>query len=114
MNCAWRVSSSVSRVLANKPYIRSELRERVMKAVEELGYRPNRVALSLRNQQSNPISLIVADIRNPFFASLSRAVEDTAYREGVSVFLCNTDEDPQKEELYLRLMGDEKVAGVIF
>jgi LacI family fructose operon transcriptional repressor len=106
--------ASVSRVLSNKPYIRSELRERVMKAVEELDYRPNRVARSLRNQQSNTIGLIVADIRNPFFSSLSRAVEDKAYREGVNVFLCNTDEDPHKETIYLNLMRDENVAGVIF
>ena len=106
--------ASVSRVLANKPYIRPELRERVLRAVEELGYRPNRVARSLRVQQSNTIGLIVSDIRNPFFASLSRAVEDTAYADGVNVFLCNTDEDPHKEEIYLRLMRDENVAGAIF
>jgi len=53
----------------------------------------------LRSQQSNTIGLIVSDIRNQFFTSISRAVEDVAYEQGFSVFLCHTDEN---------------VAGVIF
>jgi LacI family fructose operon transcriptional repressor len=78
-----------------------------------LAYRPNRVARTLRSQQSNSLGLIVSDIRNPFFSELSRAVEDTAYTHGFSVVLCNTDEDPRKEELYLNLMHDENVAGIV-
>jgi LacI family fructose operon transcriptional repressor len=81
--------------------------------VEKLNYRPNRIARSLRIQQSNTIGLIVADIQNPFFTSVSRAVEDIAYGQGLSVFLCNTDENPNKEAMYLNLMRDENVAGVI-
>jgi LacI family fructose operon transcriptional repressor len=106
-------TATVSRVLANKPYVRPEVRERVLAAVSQLAYRPNRVARSLRSQQSNSIGLIVSDIRNPFFNELSRAVEDTAYAHGYSVVLCNTDENPQKEELYLNLMHDEHVAGIV-
>jgi LacI family fructose operon transcriptional repressor len=106
-------TATVSRVLANKPYVRPEVRERVLAAVAQLAYRPNRVARTLRSQQSNSLGLIVSDIRNPFFSELSRAVEDTAYAHGYSVVLCNTDEDPQKEELYLNLMHDENVAGIV-
>jgi LacI family fructose operon transcriptional repressor len=106
-------TSTVSRVLANKPYVRPEVRERVLAAVARLAYRPNRVARTLRSQQSNSLGLIVSDIRNPFFSELSRAVEDTAYTHGFSVVLCNTDEDPRKEELYLNLMHDENVAGIV-
>jgi LacI family fructose operon transcriptional repressor len=72
------------------------------------------VARSLRSQHSNTIGLIVSDIRNPFFTSISRAVEDTAYEQGFSVFLCNTDENPEKETIYLNLMQDANVAGAIF
>ena len=107
-------TATVSRVLSNKPYVRSELRDRVMQAVEELGYRPNLIARSLRSQRSNSIGLIVSDIRNPYFTSVSRAVEDTAHKEGYNVIFCNTDEDPEKEAQYLRLMRDQNVAGVIF
>jgi LacI family fructose operon transcriptional repressor len=106
-------TATVSRVLANSAHVRREVRERVLAAVTELGYRPNLVARSLRSQQSNSLGLIVSDIRNPYFTSVSRAVEDTAYAQGFSVLLCNTDEDAEKEAIYLRLMRDTNVAGVI-
>lgn len=107
-------TATVSRVLSDKPHVRKEVRERVMESVERLNYRLNRVAQSLRSQRSSIIGLIVADIQNPFFTSVSRAVEDVAYERGISVFLCNTDENPDKEALYLQLMHDQNAAGVIF
>jgi LacI family transcriptional regulator, fructose operon transcriptional repressor len=106
-------TATVSRVLSNGLHVRPEVRERVMAVVERLGYRPNLVARSLRSQQSTTIGLIVSDICNPFFTSLSRAVEDTAYEQGYSVLLCNTDESPEKEAMYLNLMLDTSVAGAI-
>lgn len=106
-------SATVSRVLADKPHVRPELRERVWKAVEELGYQPSRVARSLRAQKSKIIGLIISDIQNPFFTSIVRAVEDAAYEQGFSIFLCNSDEDPEKEKMYLDLMRAENVAGII-
>lgn len=107
-------TATVSRVLSDRPYVRPEVRERVLAAVARLQYRPNLVARSLRSQQSNTIGLIVSDIRNPFFSSLCRAVEDAAYARGYRVIMCNTDENPEKEALYLGLMADEQVAGAIF
>jgi LacI family fructose operon transcriptional repressor len=106
-------TATVSRVLSNGLHVRSEVRERVMAAVDRLGYRPNLVARSLRSQHSSTIGLIVSDIRNPFFTSISRAVEDTAYEQGFSVVLCNTDENPEKEAIYLNFMQDTNVAGAI-
>lgn len=106
-------TATVSRVLADKPHVRPEIREHVLAVVETLNYRPNRVARSLRVQKSNIIGLIVADIQNRFFTSVSRAVEDMAYEHRLSIFLCNTDENPDKEAMYLDLMRDENVAGVI-
>lgn len=106
-------TATVSRVLAEKPHVRKEVRDRVLSVVEELNYRPNRVARSLRAQKSNIIGLIVSDIQNPFFTLISRAVEDAAYEQGMSIFLCNSDEDPGKEAMYLKLMRDERVSGII-
>lgn len=106
-------NATVSRVMANKPHVRPEVRERVWKAVHELGYRPNRVARSLRAQSSRIIGLIISDIQNPFFTSVVRAIEDVAHEQGFSIILCNSDEDPVKEQLYLDLMHDENVAGII-
>lgn len=107
-------TATVSRVLSNKPHVRPAIRERVMQTVKKLDYRPNRAARSLRTQQTNTIGLIVSDIRNSYFTSLSRAVEDVAYDQGISVYLCNTDENPQKEAMYLESMHAENVAGIIF
>ncbi len=106
-------TATVSRVLTNKPHVRPEVRDRVLAVVEAMDYRPNRVARSLRVQKSNVIGLIVADIRNPFFTAVSRSVEDIAYQHRLNVFLCNTDENPVKEKMYLELMQDENVAGII-
>lgn len=105
--------ATVSRVLSDKPYVRQELRQRVMDAMEDLDYRPNLVARSLRAQKSRIIGLIVSDIRNPFFTSVSRAVEDFAQEMGMSIFLCNSDENPSKELMYLEQMHGENVAGII-
>ena len=107
-------TATVSRVLANKPYVSKKVQQRVREVVQRLGYRPNRVARNLRARQSSIIALIVSDIQNPFFQMVSRAVEDTAYAQGFSVMLCNNDENPDKEKMYLNLMHDENVAGIIF
>lgn len=106
-------TATVSRVLANKRHVRQEVKERVMEVVNELNYRPNRVARSLRSQKSTIIGLIISDIENPFFQQVSRAVEDAAHEMGYSVMLCNNDENPDKEERYLHLIRDENLAGVI-
>lgn len=106
-------TATVSRVLSEHPHVRAEVRERVQSAIEELGYQPNRVARSLRGQTAAIIGVVISDIQNPFFTHLVRAVEDGAYAHKQAIFLCNTDEDLDKEQLYLRLMVAEKVAGVV-
>ncbi len=109
-----RVSTAtVSRVLSNKPHVRENVRERVLQAVKDLGYQPSRVARSLRVQTSQIIGLIISDIQNPYFTSLVRAVEDRAYKHDYAIILCNSDENPLKEALYIDLMLAEQVAGVI-
>ncbi len=107
-------TASVSRVLSGKENVSDEMRQRVMAAVEELDYQPNLVARSLRSQRSTTVGLIVSDIRNPFFTDVSRAVEDAMHEQGYALFLCNADEDPDKEALYLELMHAQNVAGIIY
>ncbi|MEN2980724.1 LacI family DNA-binding transcriptional regulator [Tistrella bauzanensis] len=105
--------ATVSRVLTGGP-VSTGLRAKVETAIRATGYRPNLSARRLRSQHSRTIGLIVSDIRNPFFTAVSRAVEDAAYDAGMRVILCNTDENPEKEALYLRLMQEERVTGLIF
>lgn len=106
-------TATVSRVLADKPHVRAEVKDRVMAVVKKLNYQPNRVAQSLRSNTSRIIALIVADIENPFFQRVSRAVDDVAQNLGYNMMLCNTDEDFQKEKRCLELMRVENVAGII-
>lgn len=105
--------ATVSRALGGGK-VSEALRAQVEAAVLQTGYRPNLSARRLRSQHSQTIGLIVADISNPFFTAVARAVEDAAYQAGLRVILCNTDENPQKEALYLQLMEEERVTGVIF
>lgn len=105
--------ATVSRVLSNKPHVRPEIREHVLRIVHESGYRPSRIASNMRNQSSRIIGVLVSDIRNPFFTAIARAIEDVAMSQEMSLFLCNTDEDPAKEDLYIKTLLEERVAGVI-
>jgi len=106
-------TTTVSRVLAGSAAVRPAVRERVQRAIAELGYRPNLAARRLRQQRASIVGLIVSDIRNPFFTEIGRAVEDMAYRHGLRLILCNSDEDCAKEQAYLDLMADEQACGVI-
>jgi len=105
-------TATVSRVLGGRN-VDEAMRDRVLAAVRSTGYRPNLAARRLRSRHTNTIGLIVADIRNPFFTAVSRAIENLAYENGLRVILCNTDEDATREAMYLQLMQEERVTGVI-
>ncbi|CDH44586.1 MAG: LacI family DNA-binding transcriptional regulator [Candidatus Competibacteraceae bacterium] len=105
--------ASVSRVMAGHAGVTAATRQRVLDAIKALDYRPDLAARRLRSRRTDTVGLIVSDIRNPFFTEVSRAVEDVAYQNRMRVILCNADEDPEKEALYLDLMQDENVSGVI-
>lgn len=106
-------TATVSRVLNNHPGVDPRLAATVRKAMKDLGYRPSRVARSLRTRQSQVWALIISDIGNPFFTDMVRGIEDVAYAAGYSLILCNAEEDPAKEASYLELAIAENVAGVI-
>ncbi len=105
--------ATVSRVLNDSPLVTEAARRKVLGAVKELNYQPNRAAQRLRAGRSHVIGLIISDIQNPFFTAVVRGIEDVAYQHGYSLVLCNSDEDPQKEKLYINVMRSEEVAGVI-
>jgi DNA-binding LacI/PurR family transcriptional regulator len=106
-------TATVSRVLNGDPRVGDEYRRRVLDAVAELNYRPNRLARNLRKQRSATIGVVVADIDNPHFSEAVRAVEDAAYTDGYRVLVCNTDENPDKQAAYLQALEDERALGVI-
>lgn len=105
--------STVSHVLNQTRYVSDDLRERVLVAMRELEFAPNAAARMLSLKRSNTIGLIVSDIRNPFFASVTRGVEDVAQEHGYTVVLCNSDETIAKEEACLRALQTRSVDGVL-
>ena len=93
--------------------VAAETRERVLQAIAELGYRPNRVAQALRGQRSRVIGLIVPDISNPFYSELARIIENHADLFGYTLVLGNSEQDAARELRYVRTFLDRQVDGLI-
>ncbi|WP_341913798.1 LacI family DNA-binding transcriptional regulator [Ferrovibrio terrae] len=105
--------ATVSNSVNDPGRVSEQLRARVLKAIESLNYAPRAAARSLRKQSSGLLGLIVADITNPFFTELVQAVEGIASQQGFSVLLCNSDEDPAREEKHLQVLRSQWVDGII-
>jgi len=106
-------TATVSRALNGKATVDPELAARVHQAAAELGYQPNGPARNLRRQEAAVVALIISDVENPFFTAIARGVEDVAHEVGYSVVLCNSDESAEKENRYIDIAIQERVAGVI-
>ena len=106
--------ATVSHVINNTRLVSQETRERVLAAMDALNYRPNALARSLRQGKTNTIGLVLPDSANPFFAEISRGIEDEAFKKGYSVFLCNTELDTQRELFYVDVLSKKQVDGIIF
>ena len=104
---------TVSNVISGKMPVRPEMRRRVVEAIRHLGYQPSLLARGLRRNKSSIIGMVIPDITNPFFPAVVRGVEDVAYQNSFRLVLCNTDNDPQKEESYLRELYSYRMAGLI-
>jgi len=108
--------STVSFVLnghAQEKRISEELIQRVLKFVEEVGYKPNSFAQGLRTGKSNTIGLMVEDISNPFFANIARLIEDKAYENGYKMIYSSTDNDTRKTRELISMFRDRQVDGYI-
>ncbi len=104
---------TVSRCMNNSVHCRPETRARVEAAIAHLGYVPNRLASGLRSKRTNSLALILTDITNPFFTTIARGVEDIASEKGYTVIFCNTDESVSKEKMYLQVLLEKRVDGIL-
>jgi LacI family transcriptional regulator len=102
---------TVSHVINDTAKVREKLRQRVMDAIQSLGYQPSQLARGLRRNQTNIVVMIMPDITNPFFPAVVRGVEDVAYKHSLRLVLCNTDNDPGKETSYLNELRSYRPAG---
>ena len=106
-------TATVSRVLAGIGNPKPETAAAVIRAVDELDYRPSGVARSLRMRRTRTLGLIVTDIQNPFFPELVRASDDAARALGYSILLGSAAYDEGRSTHYLDLMVDRRVDGLI-
>lgn len=104
----------VSYVINNGPRpVAASTRERVLAAIRELGYRPDRVAQAMASQRTDLIGLIVPDARHPFFAEMAHAVEQAAAERGKMVLVGNSDYRDEREVHYLRAFLGMRVSGLV-
>lgn len=106
-------ASTASRVLSGSDHpVAADVRQRVMRAAEELAFTPNAFARGLSKREFHLIGLLIPDIRNPYFVEIARGIEDSASRHGYLVVLCNTDRVAEKERGYVEELRAMR-AGII-
>jgi LacI family transcriptional regulator len=104
---------TVSNVLNRPDRVSDATRERVLAAIDELGFIRNEAARQLRAGHSRTIGLVVLDVGNPFFTDLAAGVETAAIQSGLSVILCNSAQSASREEHYLSLLEAQRSYGVL-
>ncbi|MGQ9492643.1 MAG: LacI family DNA-binding transcriptional regulator [Anaerolineae bacterium] len=105
--------STVSRALRHSPLISEETAARIQRLAAEMGYVPSAIARGLVTQSSRTVGLVVTTIADPFIAEIVRGVEEVALDHGYSVFLCNSNAQPQREVAAVRILRENRVDGVI-
>jgi LacI family transcriptional regulator len=105
--------TTVSHVINNTRFVSKEVKERVNEAMAELQFQPNALARSLRRGKTHTLGLILPDSANPFFAEIGHGIEATAFNLDYSVILCNTEGNVDKERLYLNVLSNKRVDGII-
>lgn len=105
--------ATVSRVLNGTVNVNVQTKEKVLQAIEELGYHPNAAAKNLRSQRSSTIGVIVPDINTSYYAQIIKGIENMAYARKYKVIICDSENSREKEQEYLTLLTDRTVDGII-
>jgi len=106
-------SSTVSRALRGDPRISREMIAKVEETATRMGYVPNIAARSLRTGQSSMIGLIVRDIQDGFSTETMRSVEQSCAEQGYGLLLCNSNDEPEKEQYYLTMLQQHRADGIL-
>lgn len=107
-------ATTVSHTLNGRRPVAEETRRRVLRAIEQLGYRPNVLARGLRTNRSQTIGLIIPDITNPFYPALARGLQDVLGPAGYDQIISNTDGDRATEQAAIEQMIARQVDGLAF
>ncbi|MGW8482063.1 LacI family DNA-binding transcriptional regulator [Microbacterium sp. NPDC055903] len=104
---------TVSNVLNNPHIVTQDKRERVLRAIKELGFVRNNAARSLVTGRADTVGFVVVDLGNSYFVDLARGVEDELDRHGMRLLLANSDVDLAKQDAYIGVFEETKVAGIL-
>lgn len=105
--------TTVSHVVNRTRPVSDDARLRVERAIAELHYFPSAVARALKTRQTRILGVIVPNISNPFFSELMRGIEDVCERNDYAVFLCNGDDDRERQDRSLDTLLERRVDGVL-
>ena len=106
--------STVSRVLNQNDYVSEVTRDRVEKVVRELQYQPKSTTRGTRNKQTLLVGLIIPDILNAYFATVAQSTLENLRKRGYNLLIQISNEDPELELDYLRMLQDRQVDGIIY
>lgn len=105
--------ATVSAVINGDSIVSPKAKAKILEAINELGYRPNAVARSLKNAKTSSIGIIVRDITNPYYPEIVSGLEEIAWGSNYEVFLCNTENNLEREEKYINNLIEKRVEGVV-
>lgn len=105
--------ATVSAVINNRPGVSPQTRENVLRIIKKLNYRPNLVARSLSVRATKSIGLVIKEIDNPHFARVIKGVFNFYSRQGYTVILGSSEHSPEKEQLSVEALTNQRVDGII-
>lgn len=105
--------ATVDRALNNKLYIKEEVKERILKVAQELGYQPDLLARSLVKGKTKSLGVVVFDVNNRFFAQMVNTIEMRAKKAGYFIYITLSEKEPQMEKELIRHLTARRVDGVI-
>lgn len=105
--------STVSRALSNRIFVEEETRQKVLKAVKELDYKPSFMAKALREGRTYTIALLVPDINSLYYPMIMKSVEKCTTQSGYSIILCNNNESIECEKRNLEMLGSRGIDGIL-
>ncbi|MDT8414186.1 MAG: LacI family DNA-binding transcriptional regulator [Flavobacteriaceae bacterium] len=105
--------STVSKALKDSPEISQETREKVQAFAKLYNYRPNNIALSLKNRKTKNIGVIIPEIVHHFFATVIEGIEQEANASGYNVIICLSSESFDKEVINMEMLANGSIDGFI-
>lgn len=105
--------STVSRVINDSKPVSPEVRKKVLKIIEEIGYKPNEIARSLVTKKSFLIGVIISNIGHAYVAEMVRGIEEIGKMYNYDILLCSSYGDVKAQEKYVQLLNTKQVAGIV-